>query len=142
MYKSKVLKEDRVFCKKSLLFWKRIFPHHGMSCHANFATKDSVSCIPKPSKWTQVINENSSNWMIKAEASSTCAFGHEHFYSVCGKDAWCHQPTFPEIFIYLKADIRLIYKQSTSHLRSKMRQIERFKCESWNLLVLYLLLNR
>ena len=67
MYKFNILKEDRIFRQKSLLFWKRIFPHHGMSCHANFATKDSVSCIPKPYKWTQVINENSSNWMIKAD---------------------------------------------------------------------------
>ena len=78
---------------------------------------------------------------ILAETSSTCAFGFA-FILVAEKMPDVTSQLFPEIFIDLKADIGLIYKQNASHLRSKMRQIERFRCESWNMLVLYLLLNR
>ena len=66
----------------------------------------------------------------RPEASSTCAPGREHPHPVCEKMPDVTSQPFPETFIDLKADVGLIYKQNASHLRSKMRQIERFRCES------------
>ena len=64
-YGSKVFKKDHVFrLKKPFILKANCSPSWNM---VNVSSYYSVSCIPKQSKWSQFINENSSNWMIKAD---------------------------------------------------------------------------